>query len=66
MQNVAEMYRRVSLFYLGRVALGIAPQGSHRSVLAQLRHTARQVRDSLRTVTATRSAEVKALAAETR
>ena len=28
-----------------RVALGITPQGSHRSVRAQLRHTARQVRD---------------------
>ena len=50
----------------GRVALGITPQGSHRSVLAQLRHTARQVRDSLRTVIATRSAKVKALAAGTR
>ena len=50
----------------GRVALGITPQGSHRSVLAQLRHTARQGRDSLRTVIATRSAKVKALAAGTR
>ena len=32
----------------GRVALGVAPQGSHRSVLAQLRHTAPQVKVSLR------------------
>ena len=30
------------------MALGVAPQGSHGSVLAQLRHTARQVTGSLR------------------
>ena len=32
----------------GRVALGVASQGSHRSVRAQLRHTAPQVTGSLR------------------
>jgi hypothetical protein len=31
----------------GRVAVGVTPHRSHRSVLAQLRHTARQVVDSL-------------------
>ena len=35
------------LFPPSRVALGVTPQGSHRSVRAQLTHTARQVMDSL-------------------
>ena len=35
----------------GRVAVGVASQGSHRSGRAQLRHPARQVTGSLRTVT---------------
>ena len=40
----------------GRVASGVTPRGSHRSGLARLRHTARQITDSLRTVTPTRTA----------
>lgn len=52
--------------FFGRVALGIAPQGSHRSVRAQLRHTARQVRVSLCTVTPTHAAKAKVLSSGTR
>jgi hypothetical protein len=50
----------------GRVAPGIAPRRSHRSVRAQLRHTARQVMGSLRTVAPTHGARAGALAAGTR
>ena len=41
--------RQSGVAKLGRVAVGIAPHGSHRSGLAQLRHPARQVTGSLRT-----------------
>ena len=44
----------------GRVAPGIAPWRSHRSVLARLRHTARQVRDSPHAVVPTNAAKARA------
>jgi DNA replication protein DnaC len=50
----------------GRVAPGVTSWGSHRSVLAQLRHTARQVRDSLRTVSPATADTATAAAAGTR
>ena len=48
-------------FPSGRVAPGITPWRSHRSVRAQLRHTARRVRGSLRTETRRHAARGEAL-----
>jgi hypothetical protein len=62
--QVQECYN--GLRKLGRVGGGVAPTASHRSVRAQLTHTARQITDSLRLVTGPRAATAEAHAAAAR